>query len=236
MGLLGGSRIDGLTIFLVICLILYTILVGGVYATFTSDTFTDPYAGKTINVGEIGDYTYNDIENITRPLFTNDAYFEDLDPNGKITWWNDVFGDDYFLPFRLGIDWWDGWVFYPLEPERIYEQEIINDFNDEQNYTRYFCDRGGKLETTLFFCPLFYYNETSEEVTYIYDGIEESFENDAITIIMASNMSYTGFDIGKVMGLLTGFSTYDLPFEVSVIVSGIFWGLLVLTIVKLVIG
>lgn len=231
------GRIDGLTIFLVTFLIIYSILVAGVYSAFTDVEFKNPYSGKTISIGEVGDYEFNDIENITRPLFSNDAYFEDLEPNGKISWIEDVFGaDSKFMPFRLGIDWWDGWVYYSLEPQEIFEQEIKDDYNELQNYSRYFCDRGGKLETTVFFCPLFYFNETSETVTYIYEDIEESFDNDEITVIFASNMSYSGFDIGKVLGLLVGFQTYDLPSEIGVLVSAVFWGLLILLIVKLVVG
>lgn len=237
MGLLGGSRIDGITIFLVSLLVLYTILVAGITATFEGSDFIDPFGGKNLNFGDIGDYSTSDYENITRPLILNTVYLRDLDPDGKVEWYANLFDEeDSFNVGRLGIDWWDGWIWYSLEPERILESEIITDFDFAKNYSRYFLDRGSKVETTAFFCPQFYYNESSGQPTYLYDNIQDSFDNDVITVILASNMSLTGYDAGKVIGIITGFSTYSIPNEVSVLIAGIFWALVILLIVKLVIG
>lgn len=238
MGILGGSRIDGLTVFLLISLILYTVLVSGVLATFTSSTFIDPYGGKSLEIDLGEEYEVNDFGNVSLGgLLQEGTRFEGLTPDRLCRWYVGFFEDNHFVINSYGKNWWDSWTMFKLEPEKMYENEIEELYDYEKNYTKVIYNQGGEFETHVFFSPLFYYNDTSEEITYLNTTIHESIDNELITVVMATNQTYSNiYDIGKIFGMLTGFSTYSMPTEISVIVSGIFWGLLILTAVKLVVG
>ena len=235
MGILGGSRIDGITIFLAVTLVLYTILANGVMATFTTAKFVDPYGGRTIDI-ELGeDYEYNDIKNVTGGLFPEVQVFTVLNPDRTITWNKPLFGENHFAVHCYGKNWWDSWSHFKLEPKGLHEDEILQIYNENRNFSKVIYDQGGEFETHVFYCPLFYYNETNG-VTYLDDSLEDSFSNNKITVIMATNQTFYNYDIGQIFGLLTGFSTHGMPYEVSVIIGGIFWVLLILLLVKLVVG
>jgi len=236
MGILGGSRIDGITIFLCVTLILYTILANGIMATFTADKFVDPYGGRTIDI-ELGeDYEYNDIKNVTGGMFPESQVFTALNPDRKIDWYLPLFGKPHFTVYCYGKNWWDSWTTQKLVPVRTYEDELLQIYNENRNFSKVIYNHGGELETHVFYCPLFYYNESAGEVTYLNDTLADSFDSNKITVIMATNQTFYNYDIGQIFGLLTGFSTHGMPYEVSVIIGGIFWVLLILLLVKLVVG
>lgn len=238
MGLLGGSRVDGITVFLVMTLVIYTLLANGVVSTFAKTKFENPYA-NIVKDFDTGIYFENsDVKNITEPSFVaSEAIFDDLNPSGKLTWESDFLGNDRLKVFRFGYDWWNGWISYPLNPYEGYSStELIEDYNPNANYTRKVFDFGGDLEVYVFFCPLYYYDEVSGTVNYIYDGLEDSFNNGAITVVMGTNQTYTGSDIDTVLGILNGFDTYDMPDLIGDIISTIFWAMIILVIVKLVVG
>ena len=82
----------------------------------------------------------------------------------------------------------------------------------------------------------FYYNNVTGEITYLYDSLEDSFDAEKCTVVLATNASYQSFHMFDVFGVLAGFQTYSMPTEVSVLISGAFWVLLILTVVKLIVG
>ena len=236
MGILGGSRIDGITIFLCVTLILYTLLANGVMATFTEDKFIDPYGGRTIDI-ELGEnYQYNDIKNVTGGFIPDQKHFTALDPDRTIKWTIPLFGEQHFTVHCRGKNWWDSWTFQILDPKELSKSDVLQNYNEYRNFSKFTYNQGGEFETHVFYCPLFYYNETSEEVTYLNDTLADSFTSNKITVIMATNQTFFNYDASQIFGLLTGFSTHGMPFEVSVIIGGIFWVLLLLLLVKLVVG
>lgn len=236
MGILGGSRIDGITIFLTVTLVLYTILCNGVFATFTSDTFVDPYGGKVYDIDLGEEYENNDIQNVTGALFPTNVKFDNLDPDREMGWHTPLFGESWFEVVCYGKNWWDSWSRFGLNPTSMKEAELLEIYNENQNFSKVVYNHGGEFETHVFYCPLFYYNETNG-VTYLDDTLEESFSNNKITVVMATNQTFSSsYDIGKIFGILTGFSTYSMPYEASVVIGGLFWVLLILLIVKLVVG
>jgi len=237
MGLLGGSRIDGITIFLTVTLVLYTILVNGVFATFTSSSFIDPYGGKVYDIDLGEEYQNNDIQNVTGDIIPSMIKFENLDPNRGIKWFRPFFIDGSFTVHAYGKNWWDSWVSFTLNPKEIWEADLLQLYDSDMNFSKVVYNHGGEFETHVFYCPLFYYNETSEEVTYIDENLETSFDNGEVTVVMATNQTFgSSYDVGKIFGILTGFNTYDVPYEASVVIGGIFWVLLILLVVKLVVG
>ena len=237
MGILGGSRIDGITIFLSVTLILYTILCNGVFATFTTETFVDPYGGKVYNLDLGESFEYNDVQNVTGGIIPPDIMFTVLNPDRMVRWHQPFLVEDSFNVHCFGKNWWDGWTHTKLDPKGLTEAEILQVYNEDKNFSKIVYNLGGEFETHAFYCPLFYYNETAQEVTYIDEDLETSFDNGEITMILATNQTFLNtYDIGKIFGILTGFSTYDVPQEASVVIGGIFWVLLILLAVKMVIG
>ena len=237
MGLLGGSRIDGVTIFLSVTLVLYTILCNGIFATFTSASFVDPYGGKAINLDLGESFEYNDVENITGGIIPPKNYFTDLNPDRYVIWSQPFLVTDYFEIYCHGKNWWDSWGKFRLKPNTMTENELLQLYDSDMNFSRVAYNVGGEFETHAFYCPLFYYNETSGEVTYIDEDLETSFNNGEITMILATNQTFLNtYDIGKIFGILTGFTTYDIPLEAGAVIGGIFWVLLILLAVKLVVG
>ena len=237
MGLLGGSRIDGITIFLTVTLILYTVLCNGVFATFTSSTFVDPYGGKHYNIDLGEQFEFSEVENVTGGIIPPNVMFSDLNPDRAVRWSQPFFTENYFSVVCYGKNWWDSWIRNVLNPEKMTEAKLLQIYDSDMNFSKVAYNIGGEFETHAFYCPLFYYNDTSEEVTYIDEDLETSFDNGEITVVLATNQTFVNtYDIGKIFGILTGFSTYDMPLEVSAIIGGVFWGLLILLVVKLVVG
>ena len=236
MGLLGGSRIDGITIFLTVTLVLYTILCNGVFATFTGSSFVDPYGGKVYDIDLGEEYQHNDIKNVTGDIIPSMIVFDNLDPDRAIKWYRPFFIDETFTVHSYGKNWWDSWVTFTLNPKSISTDALLQIYNSDMNFSKVVYNHGGEFETHVFYCPLFYYNET-EGVTYLDEDLETSFDNGEITVVMATNQTFrSSYDVGKIFGILTGFSTYDIPYEASVVIGGLFWVLLMLLIVKLVVG
>lgn len=237
MGLLGGSRIDGITIFLSVTLVLYTILCNGVFATFTSENFVDPYGGKHFNLDLGEEFDYSDVENVTGGMIPPNIMFSDLNPNRAVRWSQPFFSSNYLSVVCYGKNWWDNWVATVLNPEKMTESKLLQIYDSNMNFSKVSYNIGGEFETHAFYCPLFYYDEVSGEIIYIDEDLETSFENGKITVVLAINQTFINtYDIGKIFGILTGFSTYGTPMEASVVIGGIFWVLLILLAVKLVVG
>jgi len=236
MGILGGSRIDSLTIFLAVTLIMYSILSSAVFATFEGVEFVDPFSGKTFDIDLGEEYEFNDVKNVTVGGILEYTSFTELNPDRNIAWYRIPFQSGKFQVTCQGKNLWDSWTQFNLKPEELTESQILTVFDNTMNFSKFIYNQGGEFETAVFYCPQFYYNETSEQPTYLYDSLEESFDNDIVTVIMATNATYVNYDIGRIFGVLSGFSTYGMPYEVSVLLGGIFWVLLLLTLVKLVVG
>ena len=237
MGILGGSRIDGITIFLSVTLVLYTILCNGIYATFTTATFIDPYGGKAINLDLGETFECNDVKNVTGGIIPPKNTFDGLNPDRYVIWNQPFLAKHNFGVWCHGKNWWDSFSKFQLSPKYTSEDELLQLYNTDMNFSRVIYNLGGEFETYAFYCPLFYYNETSEEITYIDEDLEISFDNGKITMVLATNQTFLNtYDIGKIFGILTGFTTYGMPLEIGVLIGGVFWVLLILLAVKLVVG
>lgn len=238
MGLFGGSRIDGMTVFLVVTLIVYTILVAGVYATFTDSEFETQYGDlpSDFRLGETVSFTYNDYKNVTPSFFAGiGVEFTELSPSRYGYWWDKWIGEPVVYIRISSINWWQyGTV--KQEPEHTIEW-ILDNYDYDLNQTTWIVDKLTDWETWVFIKPQLYYNETSGEVTYLYDSLEESIENDVFTMVLSTNATLEdNFNIGKVFGLLSGLDLGGLPAEIGYLTSAVFYALLILASVKLVIG
>lgn len=242
MGLTGGSRIDNMTVFLAVFLVIYGLLIAGVDATFYGGQFINPNSGIS-NEFDLGEtYLYSAYDNVT-PSELFSAYTEfggSISPKRYLGWTRSIWGGGSFTLKCAGNDWWNGWLKYTLPPPSILEEEVLIRYDETKNHTRIKFDVGGDLETSVFFSPLLYYNETETDpqlkVTLIYTTLEESLDNDEITVIVATNSTYTNYNIGRVFSLLTGFSVTDIPLEINALVTGVFYAILILLLVKLVVG
>lgn len=237
MGLLGGSRIDSFTITVAVLLITYSILVAGVVATFTDTIFVDPYgsASADFNLGK--DYDVSEVMNITINDFSYPNKFEDLTP-ARIVYWHDsfVYGETVLSCNSFGHNIWDGWYSYELEPYSGYSETEILELVDNQGIQAELpFGLGSDLETYVYCMPLCY-KAVGADPVYIYESLAESIDAGNMTVIVASNATYNNYDIGQAMGVLTGFNTDYYPFEIGVLIGGIWWGLLILVVVKLVVG
>lgn len=238
MGLLGGSRIDGMTVFLVTILIVYSTLVSGIYATFTDAEFEGRYGNleSDFKLGDTVDFEYNDYKNVTPSFFAGvGVEFDGLSPSRYGYWWDKVIGEPEVYVRISSINWWQfGTVL--CEPKHTI-QWILDNYDTQLNQTTWILDDLTDWSTWVFIKPQLYYNETSGDVTYLYDTLEESIENDVFTMILGTNATLeNNFDIGKAFGLLTGFDIGDAPPEVGYLISAVFYALAILTSVKLVVG
>lgn len=238
MSLGGGQRIDNTTIQLGVILVVYTLLVGGLLSVFQGDTFVNQYSGVNFEWAYAEQFESTDYANMTKPSFllANSVVFDSLEPDVKLEW-NVLFGgDSQFSMYRKLTDWWNSWIYERQKPDVITLDEILSNVNHNDETSHFVFDNGDKYETHIFFYPLSYVNETTG-LTYIYDTLEESFDNDAITVVAGTNATYPSYDVFSVFGVITGFDMYSgTPFEINVLVTTIFWVLVLLIIVKLFVG
>jgi len=218
------ARVSSLTVFTVVTLVCYTILGTAIYSVFAGTTFSDPYGGKVAGWEYAEDYLVSEAQNMTKNSAT---YFTVLDPDRVIDWWATL------KFYRKGTNWWDSWLLFEMSGSPRTEAEIIADFDTDKNYTKYIFDEGGDFETHAFI-----YCKWSDGTgsTYDFYPIADSIANNELTIVLASDAQYPSYDIGILIGILTGFYFYGAPFEISVIIGGIWWALCLLTLVKLVVG
>lgn len=238
MGLLGGSRIDGMTVFLVVTLIMYSLLVSGVYATFAGGEFENPYSNldSDFKLGSNVDFKYNDYENVTPSFFAGvGSTFDDLSPVRYGIWWDKFLGEPEFYVKVSSINWWQSGSIV-CEPRHTVSW-VLENYDYDLNQTFWVVDSLTDWATWVYIKPQLYYNNATGEVTYLYDSLEESIENDVVTMVLSTNATLENqFSIDRVLGLLTGFDYYDIPVEIGVIVSAVFYAMLVLVSVKLVVG
>jgi len=237
MGLFGGQRIDGFSIFLMVTLVLYTIIAGGVSSAFAGSTFTNPYGGSDLSLELAQNFTYYDVQNLSKPaLGYNQVEFSPLNPNRRAYWVNSIFGEDYFNFKANGIGFWESLTYYQLEPSEISETEVLANYDFDKNYSKYILNVGGqKLETYVYIHPQFYDNGT--HVTFLYDSLEESIDDGEVTIFIGVNATFPDFGARDLMGVIIGFTPASgTPNAISILISGVWWIMFLLLLVKLVIG
>jgi len=219
------ARISSFTVFVWVTLIVYTIVAGAMVSVVTGTTYTSPYTTTITQEGQM--YRYSEIHNITKG--TQVDYAANFTPDRRVRWNIPLFPD------RLGFyrkDTWLGLVWWQMQDSPITEAEIIADFDTSKNYSKYSFDYGGAFWTDVYVYPYMYGNGS-----FVYYPINNSIANNKLTILLGTNQtSYTYFDIGILTGIVTGYNSYGAPAEVSIVIAGIWWILLVLGIVKLVIG
>lgn len=240
MGLLGGSRVDNITIVLGITIVLYTILVAGVVATFNNSVFVDPFGGKTVDI-ELGiDFENSQVMNITREGIINSSNeFTDFDPDRIVKWFTVPFSSPRFECLSKGYNFWDNWITFNLDPnDGFTDDEILEIYDEEENRSTVIWSEGGDLETYMFIYPRFWYNETesTELPIFEYDNLTDSFDAGFCTVILATNATFNEYGIADIFAVITGFDDTYFPNEISIIIGGIWWVLLILTVVKLVVG
>lgn len=236
MGLFGGQRIDGYTISLLVTLVTYTVLAGGVTSSFQGTTFQNPYGGASLNLGLVQNFTYYDVQNMTKPalgLFQVD--FDGLSPIRVGYWDNRIFSDDDFNFMCYGIGFWESLIQYQLEPSGLTEEQVIQDYDFTKNYSRYVLNTGGQLESYVFICPQFFANAT--HIIYLYDNIEDSIADNEVTVFIGANATFPDFSAYDLVSVIVGFTaSTGTPSAVSVLISAIWWVMFLLLLVKLVIG
>jgi len=236
MGLLGGSRIDSFTITIGVILIVYTILVAGVVATFTDSDFINPYAGASADFDLGKDFASSEVQNMTLGSMADANKFETLSPDRLIYWYDSFLADQVIRCYSFGHNIWDGWFNFELEPTYGYFYYEIEELVDDSGlFAELIFHRGLDLETYVYLYPLAY-KETGEDAVYLYDTLLESMDDGNLTVIVATNSTYDNYNIDKAMSVITGFNTDYFPYEIAVLIGGIWWGLLILVVVKLVVG
>jgi len=222
------ARITSLTVFTFVTLVSYTLLAT-LFASFVYATpFENPYAGQTTDWQFYSQYQYSEVHNITFPSTT---YYTTFSPDRRLIWENTLFTDNDKLWFARK-DTWLGILWYNMAGSPITEQDIIDDFDTDINYSKYIFDQGGSFQTDVYIYPY-----TDANGTFIYYPINESITQGYLTVYMGvNNTTPTTFDIGILFGILTGFYYYGAPVVISIIIGGIWWILCLLTLVKLVIG
>lgn len=240
MSLGGGSRISGFTIFVAITLIVYTFLATGLVSVYAQTTWVNQYGGIDFDWKYAESFSDTDYGNLTRPtlpLLFNDLELNDLSPNRKVAWIGGLLESDWFKVSHKGTDWWNGWFYYIDKPNKLTEDEILANVDYEDESSHFVFNLGdNNYETHVFFYPLSYTSGGSELV-YIYDTLEESFDNDAVTIVVGVNATLPSYDVFQIFGMVSGFQTYgDMPPELSYFLSTIFWALCLMLLVKLFVG
>lgn len=240
MSLGGGERIGGFTVFLAITLIIYSLLATGLVSVYASSTWVNRYGGVDFDWKYAESFVSTDYGNITRPLgalFYETLDFTSLNPDRQIRWVGGLLEDDWFKLYHKGTDWWNGWMNYIDKPEHLSESEILANVDHEDESSHFIFNQGdNNYETHVFFYPL---SGTTggTELVYVYDTLEESFDNDEITIVVGTNATLPSYDVFQIFGMVSGFQTYgDMPTELSVLLSTIFWALTLMLLVKLFVG
>ena len=238
MSLGGGTKISAFTITVAIVLIVFSLLTSGVVAVFTGSSFNNRYGGIGFDWAYAESYAESGYGNITRPAYLSTQTLEitDLTPDGRVQWHSDFLGTEYFRIARKGFEWFDSWAYYNLSPLTVYEEDIIEMRKTGEVFAKFTHDIGQNRQTDVFYYPQFYINGTGDFVL-IYTTLEESFDNDVITVVLGSNATHPTFDIFAIFQIVTNFETYQgIPTEVDILIKTIFWGLLLLLIVKLFVG
>lgn len=227
------ARISSFTITLGIILVVYTIIGGNIVGMYEGTGTIRPYAGKVLNVDYLDNFVEYEYQNVS---FNNGAYentYFTLSPDRAVMWRDAWFEEDYFNIESKGLEWYS--TYTKLEPKKVYESVLITNFNYEKNYSRQVFNLGGKLETTMLVYPLFYTD--SENITFIYDNLEDSFNSDEVTVLLGSNSTYPSYDVFNFMGIVTGFVGYGImPLEISILIGGLWWVMFLLMLIKLFVG
>lgn len=235
---LGGNRITSFTVTISIILIVFSILTSGVIAVYTSGSFINRYGGIGFDWDYAESYAESGYGNLTRPSYLSIEEIEitDLTPDGRVKWVNDFFNNMYFVVERKGFEWFDSWFYYTIEPLQLTEDEILEYRKEGEIFAKVTHDAGQNRETDVFYYPLFGVNGTGH-LNFTYSSLEESFENDVVTIVMGSNATHPTYDVFAIFQIVTSFETYSgIPSEVDILIKTVFWGLLLLLIVKLFVG
>lgn len=226
------ARISSFTATLGLILICYTIIGGNIVGMYEQTGTVNAYGGKILNVDYLDNFVDYDYQNIT----LNDGIYDhiyEINPDRALTWFSDWFSENYFHVESKGLEWWS--IYFALEPKQVYESELIANYNYAKNYSRYVFNLGGKLETTMLVYPQFYTD--GENITFLYDTLEESFEAETVTILLGSNASYPTYDVFNFMGIVTGFVGYgDIPLAINILLGGIWWVMFLLMLIKLFVG
>ena len=230
------ARISGFTVMVAVTLIIYTLLASGIHATVYGSVWLDPYAGKFFDWELSEEFAEWEVANLTEPTLYTEHRFEDLDPDALLGWNNAIFGEDFFKTYRYGVDWWESWIYSSVQPSTLYKDEILENYEADKHYSRFVHQLGdAHYETHVFYYPLF--NITAGEIIFLYDDLQTSFDNGNLTVVMATNNTYPTYDVFSVFAIVSGFSAYEgTPTEISALIGGIWWALLILLIVKLFVG
>lgn len=238
MSLGGGERVSPFTISIAVTLIIFSVLTSGVLADYNNNSYINEFSGIGFNWEYEESFEESDYANITRPPFLDihSVFLTDLTPDAEVQWVHNLFGEQWLECKRAGNEWFNGWVFYSLEPERLTEDQIIDNRKEGEVFSRVIYDSGQNLETVIFYYPQFYVNGTGD-INLIYDTLEESFENDVITVVAGTNATYRTYDVFALFRIVTSFDSYaGIPFEVNILIKTVFWGLILLLLVKLFVG
>ena len=236
MSLGGGSRVSSFTITIAVILVVYTLLASGIHSTVYGTIWLDPYSGKFFDWELSEDFAEWEVTNMTEPAIYTEHRFEDLDPDGLLAWNNAIFGEDFFKTYRCGVSWWESWIYSSVQPATLYKDEIIENYDPINQYSRFVHHQGDtQYETHVFYYPLF--NITDSEPFFLYEDLQTSFDNGEITVVMATNNTFPTYDVFSIFGIISGFSAYEgTPVEISALIGGVWWCLLILLIVKLFVG
>lgn len=226
------ARISHFSIFLGIVLVSYTLIGGNVVNMYEGNPYSNAYSGKVLNVDYLDSFTDYDYQNVS----FNNGVFENLyeiNPDRYVMWRDFWITEDGFEVESKGVDWWS--IFTKLEPKSVSESTLLENFDYSKNYSRQVFNQGGKLETTMLVYPQFYTD--GENITFLFDSLEESFDDGNVTILLGSNASYPSYDVFNFMGIVTGFSGYgNIPTELSWLMGGIWWVMFLLLLIKLFVG
>ena len=236
MGVFGGQRIDGFTISLIVTLIVYTVLAGGITSSFEGTTFQNPYGSASLKLGLAQNFTYYDVQNMTKPAFgIFSVVFDGLNPDRVGYWENSIFADDDFDFKSYGIGFWESLIQYSLKPSDIKEEDVLDNYDNTKNYSRYVLNIGGQLQTYVFIHPQFFSNTT--HIIFLYDSLEESFNNNVCSVFIGTNATYPDFTAHDLMSVVVGFTPFSgTPTAISALISAVWWVMFLLLLIKLVIG
>ncbi|MGP3705232.1 MAG: hypothetical protein ACKD6O_08090 [Candidatus Bathyarchaeota archaeon] len=224
------ARITSFTVFCFVFLIVYTLgcsfwlaYANGQYA------FSNPYSGKVSYWEYSQYYVYSEVHNITFPSVTVYSVFE---PDRRIEWVDVWFTDnDKFYLSRK--DTWLGILWFQMSGSPITEQDVIDRFSTDKNYSKFTFDAGGTFQTDVYFYPLMASNGS-----FIYYPISESISHGALTVYMGVNATVpSSFNVGLLFTFLNPLlNTNLMPYIVEQFLTTVWWILMVLALMKLIIG
>jgi len=243
------ARVDDVTYYLVIVIVVYTVLAGGITAGYAGTTYeTDE---NSLDLYDLLDFEDSQTENISKPtipVFPETVYYDTLSPERLVNWRVELLTDDFFYIDAKGIGFPANLIWNNLKPEGldpddfdtlagVSEQYIIDNYDTDKNYTRVVFNKGGQLETTALFSPQFDYNGTV--ISWAYENMTAAIADGELTVTLGVNATYIdAFDVNKILGNMVGFGAIygDMPQEINMLVSGVWWALIILLGVKLAVG